>query len=293
MKVIYIFASALAKETSGKIEDAIKTIKEFLPKVIPRIIELEFSTKEEDLDTILTQLFDAPEKIANKRGKKMVVAFDEFQEIKNIDGESLEREMRSKIQHHHKVAYVFIGSKRHLIDRLFNDRSRPFYNIGKFFSLGKIPKQEFMKFIRENFEKTGIIIKTEFITEILNITDAHPYYTQMLCHEVWNEAIANKEISMDTINRARDSVISGQSYAFTTIWDTFSQKQRNLLLALSDGNDSQLYSQNLIQRYDLGSPATVAKSLKMLEIKEIIEKENSKIVFSDIFFREWIKKKIL
>ncbi|MFQ6063083.1 MAG: hypothetical protein ACE5J9_07900 [Methanosarcinales archaeon] len=115
----------------------------------------------------------------------------------------------------------------------------------------------------------------------------------MLCHEVWNEAIANKEISRDTINRARDSVISGQSYAFSTIWDSFSPKQRNLLIALAEGKDSQLYSQNIIQRYDLGSPATVAKSLKMLEIKEIIEKENSKVVFSDLFFREWIKKKIL
>lgn len=79
-----------------------------------------------------------------------------------------------------------MGSKRHIIERIFNDRSRAFYKIGKRFTLRKIPKDKFATFIVKRLKKTGMRIDVELIEEVLKITDGHPYYTQMLMHEIWN-----------------------------------------------------------------------------------------------------------
>ncbi len=224
-----------------------------------------------------------------KERKKVIVVFDEFQEIGNIDGEMIERNMRSKIQHHRDVGYVFLGSKRHLMDSIFNNKSRAFYKIGKFFSLKEIPQEKFASFIKKRFKDTGIEIKQELCDEILRISGCHPYHTQMLCHEAWNES--NKEVDKYAIERALNSVISSQNYAFTMIWESLSSKQKNLLIALNKG-EIELHSQSTITRYELGSSATVSKSLKTLETKEILEKEEGAYILTDPFFNEWIKSRI-
>jgi len=297
-KFAQILATAISKGVSSKLEDVGKTLREILPVITPKIIlksegldmEVELSSRETDIDKTLEELYDAPAKIASRRKKKVIVVFDEFQEIDNINGEEIEKNMRSKIQHHSNVGYVFMGSKRHLIDDIFNNRNRAFYGIGKFFSLGKIPKEEFVSFIKKRFSATGLKINKDLSNKILSLTECHPYYTQMLCHEAWNES-HKKRVDEKSLERAINSVINSQSYAFTSIWDGVSPKQRNLLIALVNG-ESSLHSQDVVVRYDLGSPATVSKSLKTLEEKEIIVRENGSFNFIDPFFREWIRLRI-
>jgi hypothetical protein len=200
--------------------------------------------------------------------------------------------MRSKIQHHKNVAYVFMGSKRHLIERIFNDKSRPFYKIGKFVHLDKIPKNDFVRFIKKRFKKTGFEISTQMAEQIVDITDSHSYYTQILCHEVWNECLRAGRLSVDHIEKGLERVLLDHGYAFTSLWDPLPSKQKNLLIALSREVDPSLHSQMLIERYDLGSPATVSKSLKALEQKGILERGEKQIDFADLFFKEWIRQRI-
>ncbi|ODS41594.1 MAG: hypothetical protein A7315_01195 [Candidatus Altiarchaeales archaeon WOR_SM1_79] len=295
-------ASAIAKDTSRRFEEAARKIKNYLPKFTPRLIlrgeggmefDLEFEERELDFDRLLTSLYDLPQNIAQKRKKKVVVVFDEFQQIGQIDGEEIEKGLRSKIQHHNDVAYVFMGSKRHLMERIFNDKSRPFYKIGKTFTLRKIPRDKFTAFIEKRLKKTEMAIESKALIEgILNITGGHPYYTQMLMHEVWNESYPNRTITEGSIKRGLEQVLSHQLDAFITLWDTLSPKQKNLLTALASDENIPLHSQSAILKYELGSPATVSKSLKMLEKKGIIEQEGGRHIFLDIFFKEWLRTRM-
>ncbi|MBU1262738.1 ATP-binding protein [bacterium] len=135
-----ILASAIAKGTSKRVEEVARKIKNFLPNIFPKIVlkgegnmefDLEFGERELDIEKLLTSLYDLPQNIASKRRKRIVMVFDEFQQIGQIDGEEIEKNLRSKIQHHNDVSYIFMGSKRHLMERIFNDKSRPFYKIGR------------------------------------------------------------------------------------------------------------------------------------------------------------------
>lgn len=292
-------ASAIAKDTSRKIEEVVQKIKNYLPRITPKIVlkgetdlefDLEFEDRELDIDRLLTGLYDLPQDIAQKRNKRVVVVFDEFQQIGQINGEEIEKGLRSKIQHHNEVAYVFMGSKRHLMEQIFNNRSRPFYKIGKTFTLRKIPKEKFMVFITRRLKDTGMKMESTLIEKVLELTDGHPHYTQMLMHEIWNESYPGKTVTQDSIKSGLAQIFLHEGDAFIALWDSLSPRQKNLLVALASDENILLYSQSAIIKYELGSPSTVSKSLKILKNKEILEQEGGKYIFSDIFFKEWIKE---
>ena len=79
-------------------------------------------------------------------------------------------------------------------------------------------------------------VETVLIDTIINVTSCHPYYTQALCHEIFNVCLSkNKKdiVTMKNVDTARDKCIQSQSYAYTTIWDSLSGRQKSVVIALS------------------------------------------------------------
>ena len=79
-------------------------------------------------ETSVSSVLDLAEKIAAEVvGGPIAVAFDEFQEIERLSPDlPLEGIFRSCIQAHQNVRYVFLGSKTHMLKRMFGEKSRPF-----------------------------------------------------------------------------------------------------------------------------------------------------------------------
>src|SRR5581483_10185880 len=83
-----------------------------------------------DVDDTLERLLELPGELAADRGKRAVLIFDEFQEVVSLD-KQLPNLMRSVFQTQPDVAHVYLGSKRHVLDRIFNDRNEPFWRSAK------------------------------------------------------------------------------------------------------------------------------------------------------------------
>ncbi len=297
-----IYADAITRATASKIEEAVRFVKEHFPAIVPRItvkgqgpseFELDFEAPRRDLEKWLDEIYDLPQKIAERKKKRLVVVFDEFQEAAALGtGDIVERNLRAKIQHHDRVAYVFMGSKRHLLDELFQDKTKPLYRIAKSMPLGKISKQKLGSFIRSRFRSVKMGITPQEVAQILEMTDCHSYYTQQLCHEVYNAVIPEKKVSKAAVKKAAEQCIQTQSYAYTTIWEGLAGKQRELAIALSKMPGENVYSRDFIARHDLGSPSSIQTALEALEKKGILERENGGYSLSDVFFAEWIRRKI-
>jgi hypothetical protein len=191
------------------------------------------------------------------------------------------------------VAYVFMGSKRHLLDELFLDKNRPLYRIAKPMPLGRIPAPKLSSFIKERFRSMKIGIRQPQIDSILALTDCHPYYTQQLCHEVFNVISPRKTITVNDISQAKDNCLKSQSYAYTTIWDGLSSKQRSLLRGLAKVQKANIFSQDFLSQFRLGSTAGVQTAAQALVKKGLIERENGHYLFSDVFFVHWLREKII
>ncbi len=85
---------------------------------------------------ILEELMNILSKYSQKH--RLVIAFDEFQEITNYTEEGFEKRLRSFIQQHQNICYIFSGSQQHLITEMFNSNSRAFYKLAESFPLNKI-----------------------------------------------------------------------------------------------------------------------------------------------------------
>ena len=297
-----VFSTGITKAKAGKINEIIKVIRDLIPPIkltvrpegtfdIDARIELELSRGEDDLNANLTKLYDLPEKIAKKKKKKMVVVFDEFQEITKLD-EDIERNMRTKIQQHKNVSYVFMGSQRHLLDKMFNDKKSAFFGTGKSLNLGRIPDKEFQIFIQNRFKSGGVTISKDIAILILQLTKCHPYYTQQLCHEVWNHCMAMKSKIVKNIHvsKAKEQVVHNQNYAYTLLWDSAKGRQRSLLYAMAVSDTKEIFSSDFREKYHLGAPSTVARAVEYLEEKGLIEKDGKNYLVSDTFFQEWIQQ---
>jgi AAA+ ATPase superfamily predicted ATPase len=191
-------ATALYQGLVSPVDQAIHRIAEFfgdlpirpsitLPTSMEGTITPKFefgaATRAEDADAMIEQLFSLPAQVASKRKRRVALVIDEFQSILELD-ELLPRKMRAAFQFQPDVSHVYLGSKQHLLHRVFTDANAPLYNSARVLPLGPIPAERFAVFIRERFEATSNRVTPEATAHLLGITGGHPHDTQKLCYFV-------------------------------------------------------------------------------------------------------------
>ena len=301
-ELLEAYAKGVARSCTTRVERFSEFIKDIFPRLRPKIIigsdgvpsiEVDIQLKDRELFDSLEEVFDVPEKIARKRKRNFVVVFDEFQEILNLDGERIEKMMRACFQHHHKVAYLFAGSKRHLIYSMVSDPNRAFYKLGDIMNLQKIIPTEMATFLKKQFSKGHIKVTDSVIDYVLEISENVPYNVQYLCHHLWNWCLEANRVEKQDVIKVIDNIIAEQSANYIGSWDGLSLHQRLFLKAISKSQAKPIFSKDFIAENELGTAGSIQKSITLLKKKNIIDVDAKEIRFNDVFFKEWIKKKMV
>jgi len=276
-------------------EELLQSGKEFFQKITPSFSfgadpmnDFSVSYNWDDAFKTKDEIINLPETIARKKGIKIIVCIDEFQNIARLDENiSLEQELRSYWQYHENTTYCLYGSRKHMMLELFKEESRAFYRFGDLFLLEKIPEKHWIYYIVQNFEKTGKSISIELVTEIIRMTNNHPDYLQQLCHNIWNgtDLKASKKI----LTESMDLVIRSNALHYQDICESLSNTQLNLLQAILAGK-TKLTATNTMQQYKLGTPRNVSKNKRVLMLKDIVEIHGENILFNDPVFEYWLRK---
>src|SRR6266540_1312311 len=228
-------------------------------------------------------------RIAKDRDRRVALVLDEFQEIVAID-EGLVGVMRAIFQDQDDVAHVFVGSKRHLMEMLFMDKTQHLYRAAKPLPVGPIAPQKFARFIRRRFDASDEVITDETVTRVLALTGGRPYETQALCSFVWEQAREEgAPATPEVLDRALVRLLEAESARATAVWDGLSRHQRALLRAVAaEGNG--IYSEGYRRRHKLGSASSVTTSIKALEAKELAQGSGGNYEVADVFVGEWIRR---
>ncbi len=251
---------------------------------------LEFTSFErhEDVQKALEGLLAMPGRIAADRGRRVVLVIDEFQEVVSIDPH-LPALMRAIFQAQDEVSHVFLGSKRHLMQKLFMDRGRHLYRAAKPLPLGPIGPADFAPFLRERFQAGGIPVDDAAIDHVLALTGGRPYETQELCSFAWSRARGEgAPVSVELVGRTLGDLIGAESARYTAVWDALSAHQRALLVALAR-ETGEIYSERYRRSHKLGSPGSVRSSLRRLIERELVDR-NAGYAISDVFLGEWVRR---
>lgn len=292
------FASAVLKQTSTKAEEWLESVKLFLSRVSPKIslgpdpmtdfsISLEMNPKREEVDEIL----QLPEKIARKRGWRIVVCVDEFQQIAEFtDSKAFQKKLRSVWQLQESVSYCLFGSKKHLMNELFEKKSLPFYKFGDAIYLQKIGTADWVDYIRSRFEATGKRVSRELAEKICQRADNHSSYVQQLAWLVWTHT-EDEATEQDFDNAWRD-IVDQNTPLFEKQTESLTTYQMNFLRAVVDGVSDEFTTQEVLRKYQLGTSANVSAVKRALEKKELIEVEKRQVVIPDPILKEWLKREL-
>jgi len=239
----------------------------------------------EDIDKTLEDVFNSPLKLI--KDKKLVVVFDEFQQINNFQ---LENQLRSIIQlHSNKISYIFMGSKKSILQQMFFDKNRAFYKSVKYFKIGSIEKNEWKSFITVRFHKTQKEISEDVIDKLLDITKGFPYYTQQFAYEIWN--LTEKEATLEIFEKALRIALEKVEDIFMVEFDNLTLNQRKALKVVLEKDGENLYDEIVLakQKIKLSSFQT---ALKALIQKDILDKLKDRYYFQDPLFEYWLKQRL-
>lgn len=242
-------------------------------------------------DAELEEVLQAPARIAALGKRKVVVVFDEVQRILQYESDIVERKLRSIIQHHGDVSYLFLGSRKHLVQQMFLEKSRPLYRSAGHYPLGSIDERHWVAFIRRRFVGAGRAIDDQSIRTICRLTEGHPFYTQHLCHVLWEISEPKAEVTGDSIQTAVRILLDREAYAYATLWEALSANQRRFLKGLAlEPRGIKPYSSAFTRRYGLRSASNAQRVTQALVEKDIIDPDNGSFVIVDRFFRLWIAR---
>jgi hypothetical protein len=244
-----------------------------------------------DIDATLERLLELPAELAAERGKSAVLVIDEFQDIARID-RNLTRVMRSVFQQQPEVGHIYLGSKRHLMEQIFNDPNEPFWRSAKQMELGPIPADLFGEFITKRFGDTGKSIDAEIVRRVLETTGGHPYATQRLCYEIWQRTDPAETATDAELQLAFGAVLIGEDGYLTLTWEDSSKSQQLLLAALAKESGRPL-RKDYRSRHQLPAATNMQRAVQGLSQRELITKdEDGSIRIAEPFFAEWINEHI-
>lgn len=224
---------------------------------------------------------------------KVVIAIDEFQQIMHYPEKNTDAFLRSISQSLNNVRFIFSGSQQHLMMQLFADPSRPFYQSAGFLKIDKIEADKYAAFIHHHFQHDGYKIENEIIRAMLEWADHHTYYVQLLCNRVF--ATGDNNVNDVLWKEQASRLLQEQEIVFFKYRDLLTKQQWLLLKAIAqDGIVYYPTSKDFIAAYQLGSPATVLRSLQALQQKEMIYSDYNKegqLFYSvyDVLFRRWMQ----
>ena len=292
------FANEVIKQTSSKIDEWVEMVKNFLSNISPKFsfgsdpmndfsISFEWNPNSETTESILA----LPEKIAIKRNKRIVVCLDEFQQIADFaDSASFQKRLRTAWQHQQHATYCMFGSKKHLMEYIFNDKSMPFYKFGDMMFLKKIPTEDWVKYICQQFHSSGKTISEAQATKICDLTENLSSYVQHLSWIVWYKA--EKVVSDRDIDAALDDILEQNRAFFQREIEQLTELQLNFLKALANGVTSGFSRKDVIKKYRMESTANVQSVKKALLKKDLIYLDGTSVVFDDPLLKLWIRKEM-
>jgi AAA+ ATPase superfamily predicted ATPase len=224
--------------------------------------------------------------------KPIILAIDEFQQILHYKDHNADAWLRSRIQELKNVRFIFSGSQQHLINELFADPSRPFYRSTQFLKLEKIDREQYHAFIAAKFSDHAKQINDATIASILDWTMGYTYYVQLLCNRIYLSS--GRQVHHELWKEEAMRLLKEQEFMFYTYREGLTAPQWNLLKAIArDGVVTAPTSHDFITRHGLGTSATILRSLKTLQKKELVFRDldpqgTPYYGVYDVLFSRWI-----
>ena len=216
------------------------------------------------------------EKVSTEN-KRLIVVFDEFQEILNIR-KGLDKQLRSIMQEQQHLNYVLLGSQESMMTEIFERKKSPFYHFGKLMHLNKIPYDDFKEYVSARLPLKEPEKLNGIVEDILTFTGLHPYYTQQLSAQVW-DMMTYEGLVDGVVAEAISNIVRTHDLDFERLWLNFNRTDRSIMMNLSKGI-------NPLQNRQVATSTSFSGIKRLMKNGYVIRVTDYEI--EDPFFKQWI-----
>ncbi len=184
----------LLKKITSKPETLLRNMQNFFKKADKRWafsfkeISLEFAPdKNDDPASNILTILQLAEHILSKQERKAVLFLDEVQEFESLaEGKAIEGAIREFAQKSKYLIFIFSGSNRRLLKRMFDDKAAPLFELCDRIQLNRLSGDVYRTYLQSVAKKTWKTTLTdEVLDKIILLSQRHPRRIYNLCHVLW------------------------------------------------------------------------------------------------------------
>ena len=277
-EIITLYMDILSTQNLG---DFVKLFAETVLGKLDFAIDITSANEESTLKEVFNYLASSE--------KRCYIAIDEFQQITEYPEKGVEALLRSYIQFLPNVNFIFAGSKKHIMQKMFTSSTRPFYQSTQILNIGEIERQEYANFAIENFAKKNLKISEDTFNAMYDRFEGHTWYIQNLLNRLYGYG---EEVNLESVEFAINQVVSEYSYSYIDLLNSLTASNVRLIEAIaSEECVKEIYAGEFISKYKLTGASSVSASLTKLEENEIVYKSENGYIIYDRFMSEWLRKR--
>lgn len=235
-------------------------------------IEVSYNANTAAVDTV-EHIFGALQgltKLAKDKKQRILLFIDEFQDIASINNpKAIQGAIRNVAQATSDVVFMFSGSNRHLLLELFDDKSMPLYMLCDKLNLQRMSSQSYWPHIQKAAKsRWKREIAQPVFERIMNYTELHPFYVNMLCNELW---LSNNPPKVEDVLQAWFKCFENEERRLVAELEKLTVNQQNLLKALALNPIMEPTGQQFLTTANMPY-STVRQTIRALREKDMVYK---------------------
>ena len=240
-----------------------------------------------DVESVLLRLLELPARVMERTGARSFVAFDEIQDVLRVEG--ADGVLRSVIQHQADVAaYAFAGSAPTLMQKLFEDPSRPLLEHAVSVDLGPLPLDEVGTFLEARFAATGRDVGAA-LDPLLAFTRGHPQRTMLLAHHLWELIPRGSRADEEAWIEARERALRQAGAVLRARWQSLPVNEQRVAVALATAAGT-LYAEDTYRPLGL-KKGSIDRALAGLEGRAEVVRTSAGPVLTDPLLAAWLQER--
>lgn len=218
-----------------------------------------------------------------------LVSIDEFQQIAEYPESNVLELLRTHVQKCRHTWFIFAGSNRRMMERLFNNPAEPFYLSCSPLYLDAIAYESYLPFARHHFEQAGKAITEDCFKCVYTLFKGHTWYVQRLLNELYAWTGKGEKATGELFPAVLTYVIKTYARTFQDQMSTLPEMQKKLLIAIAkEGKASQVTSIAFCKKHFLKSPSSVQSALRVLHDSGVIQKEGETYSLTNRLLELWL-----
>lgn len=221
--------------------------------------------------------------------KPVIMVIDEFQQITKYPEKNTEAILRGHIQRLGNASFVFAGSERTILQEMFVNSKRPFYNSSEIMHLGPISEDIYVEFAANLFAERGRRLEAEPARWVFRLFDGNTFYMQRTMNGAFADTPAGTLCGEETVRRSVRSMLASNEVIYREMLSNVSASRKAVLYALAqDRTVANPLAGEFVKRHSLRSTSSVQSALAGLMKSGLVSKSDDGYSLSDPLLRIFI-----